>query len=84
MRSIYTLIETRSTGKSLFTNASQDLLYVYYCNTATGKIVRDSLFDNPLYEFYWQYDNHGLKLAQLRFYPGVQTTVAPAGSSCLN
>jgi hypothetical protein len=80
--SIYQLVETRSTGKSLFTNASQDLLYVYYCDTSTGKIVRDSLFDNPLYDFFWQYTNDGLRLAQLRFYPGVQTTVAPAGAAC--
>ena len=78
--SIYQLVLVRGTGQSKFTNVSKELLYVYYCDN--GKIVRDSLFDNPLYDYYWQYDNNGLKLAQLRFYPGVQTTVPAAGSSC--
>jgi len=80
--SIYQLVSTRTTSKSSFTNVSQDLLYVYYCDTTTGKIVRDSLFDNTLYNYYWNYQNNGLRLAQLRFYPGQQTTVAAAGSSC--
>jgi len=80
--SIYTMVETRTTSKSSFTNVSQDLLYVYYCDTTTGKIVRDSLFDNPLYQYYWDYTNNGLRLAQLRFYPSVQTTVAAPGSAC--
>jgi len=80
--SIYQLVQTRGTGKSSFTNVSQDLLYVYYCDTTTGKIVRDSLFDSTLYDYFWNYDNNGLHNAQLRFYPGDQTTVAAAGSAC--
>lgn len=80
--SIYTMVQTRTTSKSSFTNVSQDLLYVYYCDTTTGKIVRDSLFDNPMYKYYWDYTNNGLRLAQLRFYPSVQTTVAAPGSAC--
>lgn len=80
--SIYQMVLVSSTGKSSFTNVSQELLYVYYCDTSTGKIVRDSLFDNSLYDYFWDYQNNGLRLAQLRFYPNQQTTVAPAGSSC--
>ena len=27
------------------------------------------LFDNALEDYFWSYDNNGLKLLQLRFYP---------------
>lgn len=80
--SIYQMVLVRGTGKSSFTNVSQELLYVYYCDTDTGKIVRESLFNNDLYDYYWDYQNSGLRLAQLRFYPGEQTTVASAGAAC--
>jgi hypothetical protein len=80
------MVLVRGTGQSKFTNVSKELLYVYYCDSGSGSgsgsIVRDSLFANPLADYYWQYDNNGLKLAQLRFYPCVQTTVPAAGSSC--
>ena len=32
---------------------------------------RYGLFDNTLWEYFWDYDNHGLKHIQLRFYPVV-------------
>src|SRR5215470_9070298 len=77
--SIYQMFLVSSTGKSAFQNVSQDLLYVYYCNTSTGKIVRVPLFDSSVDQFFWSYTNDGLKLAQLRFYQ-VPTTVAAAGA----
>jgi hypothetical protein len=80
--SVYQVVQTSSTGKSTFTNVSKELLYVYYCDTATGKIARTSLFDNNLYQYYWQYTYDGLRLEQLRFYPGQQTTVPAAGATC--
>jgi hypothetical protein len=58
---------------SKFTNVSQQLLYIY--TTINGKSVRIPLFDSTLQNYFWQYDNNGLKNAQLRFYP-VSTTVA--------
>jgi hypothetical protein len=79
--SIYQMVLVRDPGKSSFTNVTQDLLYVYYCNTTTGKTVRVPLFDSSLDQFYWAYTNTGLKLAQLRFYQ-VPTTVAASGASC--
>jgi len=39
-----------------------------------GIVDRVPLFDGGLTDFFWQYDNNGLKLAQLRFYE-VPTTV---------
>ena len=79
--SIYQAVVVRSSGKSSFSNVSQQLLYVYYCDTTTSKVVRVPLFSSPLYQYYWSYTNNGLKLAQLRFYQ-LSTNVAPAGASC--
>jgi hypothetical protein len=79
--SIYQYVAVRSSGKSKFSDVSQELLYVYYCDTTTQKVVRVPLFSSPLYQFYWSYTNDGLKLAQLRFYQ-VSSNVAPAGASC--
>src|SRR5919206_907906 len=79
--SIYQSVLVRSSGKSSFSNVSQQLLYVYYCDVATSKIVRVPLFGSSTYQFYWSYTNNGLKLAQLRFYQS-STSVAPAGASC--
>lgn len=66
-----------STRPSKFQNVSKDLLYIYY-TTSTGQQVRVPLFDTSLEDYYWSYDNNGLRLAQLRFYPGVCTEVPSA------
>jgi hypothetical protein len=58
----------RDKGKSSFTNVSKTLLYVYADVDGDGIIDRVPLFDSRLQEFYWSYDNQGLKVAQLRFY----------------
>jgi hypothetical protein len=61
---------TRSHGKSTFTNVSRELLFLSADVDADGKVEHVQLFD-PLFDtYYWQYDNSGLKLAQLRFYMG--------------
>lgn len=65
----------RSTGKSKFDNVTKYLLYVYADLDADGILERVPLFSDQLQDFFWQYDNQHLKLAQLRFYPNVQTTV---------
>ena len=31
--------------------------------------VRIPIFDSTFYQYFWDYDNHGLRLVQLRFYP---------------
>src|SRR3989344_1323331 len=72
----------RDTGKSTFTNVSRDLLYVDYCaEWAAGtdgvlgtsddvctNVNQIALFSNTTLAYSWEYDNYGLKLAQLRFY----------------
>lgn len=58
----------RTKGKSRFTNVSAELLYVVADIDGDGKVDKVPLFDDRLQDFFWQYDNAGLKLAQLRFY----------------
>ncbi|MDP3998192.1 MAG: hypothetical protein Q8P89_01055 [bacterium] len=72
---------TRSKGQPKFTNESRDLLYVDYCaafsdTNGDGTFTADECTDVdqiPLFgaeaeEYFWDYDNNGLKVAQLRFY----------------
>jgi len=74
-------IYTRTTGKSLFANVSADLLFMTVtvdatatpqlaaCLSVTGVTsVTVSLFNSCFQNYFWNYDNHGLKLVQLRFY----------------
>jgi len=53
----------RATGKSSFTKVTDQLTSVVVDGT------RISLFDAALYDYFWNYENRGLRLAQLRFYP---------------
>lgn len=69
---------TRTTGRTQFTNASKYLFYIYADYNDDGTADRLALFDSRLQDYFWAYDNTGLKLAQLRFYD-CQTTV-PAAS----
>jgi hypothetical protein len=58
----------RDKGKSSFTNVSKTLLFVFADVDGDGIVDRVPLFDPRLQDFFWSYDNQGLKLAQLRFY----------------
>jgi hypothetical protein len=73
--SIYSMVLVREGGKSTFDNVSKELLYVYADLNGDGTLDRTSLFADPLADYYWQYDNYGLHLAQLRFYEQIKTTV---------
>lgn len=66
--SVYTMVQTRDKGKSTFSNVSKELLYVYTDIDGDGNLDRMPLFDSRLQDYYWQYDNNGLKVLQLRFY----------------
>jgi hypothetical protein len=67
--SVYSTIQTRDKGNSTFTDISRDLLYIYADLNADGTLERYPLFSNELQGYFWDYDNSGLKLLQLRFYP---------------
>jgi hypothetical protein len=71
----------RTSGKSLFSDVSSDLLFMTVtvdstlspnlaaCLNVTGvQSVTVSLFNNCFQDYFWNYENHGLKLLQLRFY----------------
>ena len=66
--STHNWIAVREAGKRRFENVSRELLYVYVDLDGDGTVERYNLFDEALQEYYWQYDNNGLKLVQLRFY----------------
>jgi len=72
--SFYHMILVRSTGQSKFTDVSKDLLYVYADTDGDGTLERYPLFSDEMASYFWEYDNNGLKLAQLRFYE-VSSTV---------
>jgi hypothetical protein len=57
-----------SRGVDKFTNVSRELLYVYADYDGDGDLDLIPLFDDRLQDYYWDYDNKGLKVAQLRFY----------------
>lgn len=63
-----TMVLVRSTGGSKFTNVSKALLYVLADIDGDGDVDKVPLFDDRLQDYFWQYDNNGLRLAQLRFY----------------
>lgn len=62
------VVLVREKGKSSFTNVTSQLLYVYVDLDGNGVAERYSLFDPALEDYFWSYDNNGLKLAQFRFY----------------
>lgn len=58
-----------------FQNVTNQLLYIWADIDGDGDVDRTELFSDDLDTYYWYYDNSGLKLAQMRFYPGVGTPV---------
>jgi hypothetical protein len=58
-----------------FTNVSTSLLQVCL---STG--VEAPIFGSNLFNYFWSYDNQGLRMAQLRFYP--LPTGTTIGTSC--
>jgi hypothetical protein len=60
----------RDKGKSSFTNKTKELTTM--CLDTDGDSRCDdrvALFDKSLYGYFWDFDNNGLRLVQLRFYP---------------
>jgi hypothetical protein len=72
--SVFQMVLVRDSGKQTFTNVSKELLFIFADTNGDGKLERFPLFDSSMQDFFWQYDNNGLRLAQLRFYQ-VPTTV---------
>ena len=58
----------RSTSKSTFKNVTDELTSIMVDINGDGILERVALFSGGLQDFFWQFDNQQLKLAQLRFY----------------
>ena len=71
--SLTTTLHLVRTKNAKFQNVTSSLLFVTLSTadqaltTCTTSTV--ALFDSCLQNYFWNYDNHGLKLLQLRFYP---------------
>ncbi len=79
-------ITFRDSKKSTFTNVTAQLLTLVFrvWVDLDGDTIQDAdeifyvrvpIFDPSLEGEYWDYDNNGLKILQIRFYPGVPTDV---------
>lgn len=68
----------RYKGKSSFGDVSAYLLYIYTDLDGDGVAEHYNIFDDAFQDYFWEYDNYGLKLLQLRFYPGEPSTVPPS------
>jgi hypothetical protein len=66
--SVESMVLVRDGGRSKFSNVSKQLLYVYADIDGDGDVDRVPLFGDQLEDYYWQYDNNHLRVAQLRFY----------------
>jgi hypothetical protein len=75
--SLENTVQTRTTGKSSFTEVTNELpsLLVDYCmqydmdgSCLTESLTRVALFAGDTEDWFWNYDTNGLRLAQLRFY----------------
>jgi len=79
------VVEVRETGhgKNKFNNVSAELLYIYawVCTEKVAgecvnwEYMRVPLFADEWEGFFWDYDNNGVRIVQLRFYEGVETVV---------
>jgi len=84
------VLDRTSKGKSTFTNVSRQLLYVTVDMTDddTYNPKRYPLFSYSTWGYWWDYDNSGLRLAQLRFYEistdvGDGFPIDDGGDNCL-
>ncbi len=66
--SVAVLTLTRSKGASKFDNVTKELLFIYADLDGDGILERVGLFSDQLQDYFWSYDDKGLKLVQLRFY----------------
>jgi hypothetical protein len=59
----------RNTGRSKFSNYTKELTTIAADIDGDGLAERVGIFDDALYSYFWDFDNRGLRLTQLRFYP---------------
>jgi len=63
------VVLVRNTGKSSFRDVTKQLTTLVVDIDGDGDLERVGIFDARLYSYFWDFDNNGLRLVQLRFYP---------------
>ena len=68
------VVLVRTSGKSTFRNVTKEMTTLVLVVDEDGDgvfddTIRIGIFDPLLYQYYWDYDNNGLRLVQLRFVP---------------
>jgi hypothetical protein len=64
------VVLVRNSGRSRFRNVTRELTTLCLDTDGSGQCdTRVGIFEDSLQQFFWDYDNNGLRLAQLRFYP---------------
>lgn len=77
-------ITFRDKGNKDFENVTVELLTIVFevefeiDGVMMSELVRVPIFDDSISGEYWEYDNNGLKLLQVRFYQGFHTDVTYA------
>jgi hypothetical protein len=79
--SLDTTLSLVRTKNAKFQDVTDELLFVTLSTTQMGlttcTTTTVALFDACLQNYFWNYDNNGLKLLQLRFYPTSGVTPTP-------
>jgi hypothetical protein len=75
--SVYSMELVRAKGQNSFGDVSKYLLYIYADLNNDGNLERYPLFDQALQGYFWDYDNQGVKNAQIRIYPVSATVPNP-------
>jgi hypothetical protein len=65
------VVLVRDTGRDAtrFENKTKELTTIYADLDGDLRLERIGIFDDQFQDYFWNYDNSGLRLAQLRFYP---------------
>lgn len=63
------VVLARSKGKQNFVNVTTALTTMAVDLDGDGVLEVVNIFDPALQDYFWNYDNRGLRLTQLRFYP---------------
>ena len=63
------VVVTRVAGASLAQDITPQATTVCYDSDGDGDLDREHIFADENKDYLWKYDNNGLRLAQLRFYP---------------
>ncbi|MGB6680615.1 MAG: hypothetical protein WBF08_04740, partial [Candidatus Bathyarchaeia archaeon] len=59
---------TRNKGQSKFSDKTLELTTIFIDFDGDDAAEHYYIFDNELWQYFWDYDNNGLKLLQIRIY----------------